>query len=198
MQSATASLALALTLVAACADSGDAPTGPEPAALGFEDIPAAEIEASGLLNDLSEDDKAAVRAALQAARAEIRAIVARFRAGELGRDEARAEIRAVHDRLIESLGQFLTEEQIDRLLHHRHPHPDLDLTDAQKRAIHALRAEFHAFVRDLRQQVQGGDLSAEEARHLVREKAHETRRALCAILDPHQQAKVPFCRGPEG
>ncbi|CAN5337348.1 hypothetical protein BH18GEM1_BH18GEM1_21130 [soil metagenome] len=44
--------------------------------------------------------------------------MARFREGEFTREDARAEIQAVHEGLIETLGQFLTEEQIDRLLHH--------------------------------------------------------------------------------
>lgn len=193
-----ASLALALmTFAAACSEGNDFATAPDPAELGFEDIAAGEIDGSGFLDDLSEEDKAAVREALQAARAEIRAIVARFRAGELTHEDARTEIQAVHEGLIETLGQFLTEEQIDRLLHHRPPHPDLGLSDEQKRAFHALREEFQAFVRDLRQQVHDGELTGREARHLVREKAHETRRAVCAILTPDQQATVPFCRGPE-
>lgn len=193
-------LAVAFFLAAACGDGGGLATAPDPAGLGFEDISAGELGASGFLDDLSEEDKAAIRAALQAARAEIRAIVAAFRAGEITRDEARAQIAAVHDRLIETLGQYLTDEQIDRLLHHRpgHPRPDLDLTDEQVAAIQALREEFHAFVRDIRNQVHEGDITAQEGRRLVRQKAHETRRAFCAILTPDQQAKVRFCHGPEG
>lgn len=192
-------LAVVLPLAAACGDGGGLATAPDPAGLGFEDISAGELSGSGFLDDLSDEDKAAIRAALQAARAEIRAIVADFRAGEITRDEARTQIAAVHDRLIETLGQYLTDEQIDRLLHHRpgHPRPDLDLTDEQVAALQALREEYHAFVQDVRQQVHDGEITAEEGRRLVRQKAHETRRAFCAILTPDQQAKVPFCRGPE-
>lgn len=193
-------LVLALPLAAGCGDGGGLATAPEPETLGFEGISAAEISASGFLDDLSDEDKAAIRAALQAARAEIRGIVADFRAGEITREEARAQIAAVHDRLIETLGQFLTDVQIERLLHHRpgHPRPDLDLTDEQVAAFQALREEYHAFVQDVRQQVHQGEITAEEGRRLVRQKAHETRRAFCAILTPDQQGKVPFCHGPEG
>jgi uncharacterized membrane protein len=193
-------LVLSLPLAAGCGDGGGLATAPDPEALGFEGISTAEISASGFLDDLSDEDKAAIRAALQAARAEIREIVADFREGEITREEARAQIAAVHDRLIETLGQFLTDEQIERLLHHRpgHPRPDLDLTDEQVAAIQALRAEYHAFVQDVRQQVHDGEITAEEGRRLVRQKAHETRRAFCAILTPDQQAKVRFCHAPEG
>ena len=73
--------------------------------------------------------------ALAAARAEIRSILARLRSGEIGREEARALVEDVHLRLIETLSQFLTEEQIDRLLHPRpgKDRPDLDLSDEQLR-----------------------------------------------------------------
>ncbi|HUP01861.1 MAG TPA: hypothetical protein VM737_10130 [Gemmatimonadota bacterium] len=193
-------LSVSVLLLAGCEGAGEIATAPEDGPLAFEEISVAEIAGSAFLDDLSEEDKAAVRAALQAAREEIRAIIARFRAGEISREEARAEIAGVHSRLIETLGQFLTDEQIDRLLQDRpgRPRPDLDLTEEQLAQIRELRAEFHAFVREIRAAVGAGELTAREGRRQIRAKAQETRQALCAILTPSQQAKVPFCRVPGG
>lgn len=201
-------LALALPLALGCGDGGDAVTAPDgPGLDGFETIAASEIAAAGDLAGLSDADRAAIRAALEAARAEIEAILARLRAGEIDREEARDRIGAVHDRLLDDLSAFLSDGQIARFVDHRlwdRPgpppghRPDLDLTDEQIREIRALLHAFHAFVRDVRARVEGGDLTAREGRRLVRAEAQATREAVCAVLEPRQQAKVPFCRGPVG
>lgn len=193
--------AAALALQAsACGDGGEVVTGPDQAGLGFEEISAGEIAAAAHLEDLSDEDRAAVREALQAARADIRAILQRLRSGELTPEEARAEVRAVHDALIESLSAYLTEEQIERLLRHRpgHPRPDLDLTDDQRAAIQELRQEFQAFLRELRARVEAGEITGLEARRRLKAEAQKMRRALCAILTDEQRAQVPFCRGLDG
>lgn len=192
-----AALALQAT---ACGDGGEVATGPDPAGPALEEISAGEIAAAVHLEDLSEEDRAAIREALQAARADIRAILQRLQAGELTREEARAEVAVVHDALIETLAAFLTEEQIERLLRHRpgHPRPDLDLTDEQRAALQELRQEFRAFLRELKAQVADGEISRSEARRRLKAEAQETRRALCAILTGEQRAQVPFCRGVNG
>lgn len=194
-------LPFAWFLLFACSDGGGPATAPEEQApAGFELVSAAEIADARFLDDLTEEDRAAVREALQGARAEIRSILARLREGEIGREEARALVEQVHQQLIETLSQFLTDEQIDRLLHPRpgKDRPDLDLTEEQLRLIRALREECRQAVARVKEAVESGEITAEEGRRRVREIAWECRRDFCAILEPDQQAKVPFCRGPEG
>jgi Spy/CpxP family protein refolding chaperone len=199
VRSTLAALVLALPLALGCSDESDLTTGPAGDLADLEQlqISASEIAASEFLDDLSEEDKAAIRAALQAAREQIRAIIAQVRAGELSREEARVQIQAVHEELIAKLAEFLTDDQIDRLIDHlrdrRDDRPDLDLTEEQLRQIRALHEEFRQFVREVRAQVENGDLAPAEARRLVREKAQQTRRAICGILTPEQQAQVRFC-----
>jgi polyhydroxyalkanoate synthesis regulator phasin len=199
VRSTLAALVLALPLALGCSDESDLTTGPVGDLVDLEQlqISASEITASEFLDDLSEEDKAAIRAALQAAREQIRAIIAQVRAGELSREEARVQIQAVHEELFAKLAEFLTDDQIERLLDHlrdrRDDRPDLDLTEEQLRQIHALHEEFRQFVREIRARVENGDLAPQEARRLVREKAQQTRRAICGILTPEQRAEVRFC-----
>lgn len=191
--------AFALVLTAACGD-GSPGTAPEPDPVeGFELIEAGEILDAAFLDDLTDEDRAAIREALRSAVEEIRRIVARYRAGEIDRAEARAFIESVHLTLIETLSEFLTDEQIERLLQGRfgHDRPDLDLTDEQRRRLAALREECRERVARVIEAVKEGDLTAREGRRRVREIAHECRREACGVLDPDQQARVPYCRGPE-
>lgn len=193
-------LALALVLTAACSDGGGPATAPDlDGGTGFELISAGEIADAAFLGDLDEADRAAIRDALRSASGELRAILARFRAGEIDRAEARALIEAVHLGLIETLSEFLTEEQIERLIHGRfgHDRPDLGLTDEQLRQLRALRAECQERVERVIQAVKEGDITAHEGRRRVREIAHQCRRASCAILDAGQREQVPFCLAAE-
>lgn len=192
-------LSLAAMLLPACSDGGGPATPLDGDAAGLELVSVAEIGDAGYLEDLGEEERAAIREALAAARAEIRSILARLRSGEIGREEARALVEDVHLRLIETLSQFLTEEQIDRLLHPRpgKDRPDLDLTDEQLRLIRALSEECRQALARVKEAVQSGGITAEEGRRRVRRIAFECRREFCGILEPRQQAKVAFCRGPE-
>lgn len=192
-------LPLALILFAACRDGGGPATAPEQGAPGgFELVSADEIADAGFLEDLTEEDRATIREALRASRAEIRSILGRLRSGEIAPERARALVEDVHRRLIETLSRLLTEEQIDRLLHPRpgRGRPDLDLSPEQLRRIQLLREECGRAVARVKEAVESGRISAEEGRRRVRRIAHECRRELCGILEPDQQAKVPFCRGP--
>ncbi|MFN2432782.1 MAG: hypothetical protein ABR599_08205 [Gemmatimonadota bacterium] len=187
-------LVLSLPASWGCRD-GDVATAPLTDELGLEDVATADVVSLTHLEDLSEEDRAAVRAALEEARLEIRATRERFRSGEITRDEARDQVAAVHDALIGALSSLLSEEQIERLLRRGpdRPAPDLDLTEQQRLALQALRDEFRTFVRDVRAAVHDGEISARAGRHQVREKARETRTAFCALLTPEQRAHVPFC-----
>lgn len=198
-------LALVLPLAAACGDDDVTSPNADTLALGdllLDDISEAELFASGGLEDLSDDDKAAIRAALQAARDQIHSVFRQVRAGEMTREEARAELDRIHNALMETLSQYLTDEQLDRFtnrfMNHRPgapggDRPELGLTDDQLAQIHELKRGAREFFQSLREQVESGAITREEAREMIRMKAQETRAAFCAILTADQQAQVPFC-----
>jgi hypothetical protein len=191
--------ALAVIVTAACSDGAPATAPDQDAGDSFEQISAGEIADAAFLDDLSDEDRAAIREAFRSAIEEIRGILARLRAGEIDRPEARALIEALQVELIGTLSEFLTEEQIERLIEGRfgHDRPDLGLTDEQLRRLRDLKVECRQRVARVVQAVEAGELTAREGRRQVREIAHECRRAACRILEPEQRDKVPFCRGPE-
>jgi hypothetical protein len=190
-------LALAVVLTAACSDGGGPATAPDQeAGAGLELISAGEIVDVAFLDDLTDADRAAIREILRSAVEEIRGILARLRAGEIDRAGARALIEEVHLGLIEALSEFLTEEQIERLIQGRfgHDRPDLGLTDEQLSQLRALKAECRERVARVVQAVEAGEITAREGRWRVREIAQRCRRESCAILDDGQKNQVPFCR----
>jgi hypothetical protein len=191
--------ALAVIVTAACSDGAPATAPDQDAGDSFEQISAGEIADAAFLDDLSDEDRAAIREAFRSAIEEIRGILARLRAGEIDRPEARALIEALQVELIGTLSEFLTEEQIERLIEGRfgHDRPDLDLSDEQLHQLRALKAECRERLARVVQAVEADELTAREGRRQVREIAHECRRAACQILEPEQQAEVPFCHGPE-
>ena len=198
-------LLFALTLPLACDDDGGSPAAPDT----FEEsITDAELAAGLHLDGLDEDQRAAVRAALTAARESLRALHARVRAGELTREAAHAEAQAVHDALLAALADVLTPDQLARLRPFGPgapggpgrpggpggpPHPELNLTEEQRAAIHALRSAFHDFLQALRAQVQDGTVTPEDARAQVRKRGLALRGAVCAVLSAEQQAQVRYC-----
>ncbi|MGH7587743.1 MAG: hypothetical protein ACRELU_04020 [Gemmatimonadota bacterium] len=191
--------ALAVVLTAACGDGGPATAPDRDVGEGFELIEAGEIVDAAFLDDLSDEDRAAIREAFRSAVEEIRGILARLRAGEIDRAGARSLIEAVHLNLIGTLSEFLTEEQIERLIQGRfgHDRPDLGLTDEQLRQLRALKAECRERVARVVEAVRAGDITAREGRWRVREIAHQCRRESCAILDAGQKDRVPYCRADD-
>ena len=195
-------LALLVALPAAACSDDDNPAAPD---LGFEQISESELVAAGYLDDLSDEDRAAIRAILQAAHDELREIHRAVRAGTLTGEEARTQARQIHEDTIDALSAYLTEEQVARLLHRLHdgppngppagPRPGLALTDDQRAALALLQEEYRAFVTDLRARMQAGTVTAEEARDEVREQAQALRAAICdEVLTETQREQAPFCR----
>jgi len=192
--------ALALPLALACGGS-TAPTAPDAV---IEDISEAEIVAASHLSDLTEDQRAALRAAFQEARAKIAALRARHQAGELTNEEARAIARQIHAELLAAIEAILTPEQ---LAQHRHPlgprpgphrPPDLGLTDDQLAQINVLRQQLAAFGRSLAAKVHGGELTGVEARAQMRDAVRRFNAAVCAILTAEQQGQARFCAAAGG
>jgi hypothetical protein len=193
-------LALAVVLTAACSDGGAPATAPDrDAGDGLELISAGELVDTVFLDDLSDADRAAIREILRSAVEEISGIVARLRAGEIDRGGARALIEDIHLRLIAALSEFLTEEQIERLIEGRfgHDRPDLGLSDEQLGRLRALKAECRERVVRVLQAVEAGGLTGREGRRRVREIAHGCRREACEILDAAQKNRVPYCRADD-
>lgn len=190
-------LALALSWAAACgSDAG--PTASEDG-VGIEDISDAEIVVAGDLAGLTPEQREQVRRILREARHDLLGLRRAVRAGEVTPERARRLARRIHERTIERLSEFLIEGQIEDLLERlregRHARPDLDLTDEQRAAIESLREEFRGFVRELRERVLDGTLSAAEARALIRAEWRETRAAICGVLTDEQAAEARFCDG---
>jgi Spy/CpxP family protein refolding chaperone len=185
--------ALALALSFACGGS-NMPTASEDDVI--EQISEEEILSASHFSDLSDDQKARLRAALQEARQALAAIRADLRAGTITREEARVRARQVHDALIEKLESLLTEEQLERL-RNRHDRGDA-LTPEQLRQIHALRQDLAAFARSLRDQVHDGTLTAEEAREELRAAVRRFNAAVCGILNAGQRGWERFCAAAGG
>lgn len=188
-------VAPALSMALACGDH-DAPTAP---ADSIEDISEAEVLAATHFDELTDEQKAAVRAALQKARAAIARIRASLRAGEISRAEAHRLAGAVHDALIAELEDVLTPEQLDRLTRpgDQRP-PDLGLTEEQKAELLELRRDLALFAATLRRRVVNGELSAQEARAELRAAVRRFNAAACAILTAEQRDRFGFCRAAGG
>jgi hypothetical protein len=193
-------VAMALLMSFACSGS-NTPAAPEDEAFDaavIEDISEAEVLSASHVSDLSDEQKAQVRAAFQEAREALAAIRADLRAGTITREEARARAQEVHEELIETLESILTEEQLERLRNHR-PHDRGDpLTPEQLRQIHALRDDLAAYARSLRQQVHEGDITAAEARDLLRQAVRRFNAAVCEILTEDQRGRERFCAAAGG
>lgn len=191
--------ALALPLALACGDAS-APNAPTASELVIEDVSEAEILADLDLDDLTEEQRAALRAAIHEAHLAIMEIRRAFNAGEITLEEARARARAVHQALIATLSTILTPEQLEDFLRPPigpHP-PGLDLTEEQRAQIMALRQDLAAFVHSLAEQVHSGEITGEEARGQFFAALRRFHAAVCAILTPEQQANSPFCRAAGG
>lgn len=181
--------ALALPLALAC--DSTAPTAPGDA--GIEAISEAQVLAGVNIDGLTDEQKAALRAAFQEARQALERIRHALRAGEITREQAIADARQIHQRLMEAIASILTPEQLEQLRHHPQGPGDLGLTEEQIAQLRALHEAYTAFVRSLREQVQNGAISAEDARAQLRAKARELRVAMCGVLTAEQQSQVPFC-----
>jgi Spy/CpxP family protein refolding chaperone len=171
--------ALALPLALACGGSS-APTASTATDPVIEDVSEAEIlEASGL-SDLTEEQRAALRAAFEEARAKIAALRAQYAAGEITAAEATEIARQIHQELLAAIQAILT------------PVP-LFLTPEQRAQIAALFMRLAAYGRELQAQVESGEITAQEARRLFFARAHEVRLLVCEILTSEQRGRFPFC-----
>jgi hypothetical protein len=191
-------LAALLATVWACSDESFSPTeGPAAdEALGFDEVAASEIATSGYLGDLSDEERAGVRAAFARAHASLADIRARLDAGTIDRAQAMAEVRLVHERLHEELAAFLTPDQIRDLRDRRHDRPwltDLRLTPEQAREIRAIWNALHDELAEIARKLHAGELGPEEARALAHQVTQRAQAAICDVLNDEQAAKVRFC-----
>jgi Spy/CpxP family protein refolding chaperone len=180
--------AFALPLALACGGSS-APTETEPV---IEDISEAEILEAAGASDLTEEQRAALRAAFEEARAAIAELRASYAAGEVTAAEATEIARQIHQDLLAAIQSILTPEQLDRFQHQ--PPVPLFLTPEQRAAIAALFMRLAAYGRELQAQVENGEITALEARRLFFARAHDVRLLVCEILTPEQRTRFPFCQ----
>lgn len=199
MRRTIAALAVVLPLAAACSEDG--PVGPA-GELGIEGISESEIVAAADMTDLTRADRERVREILRTARESLRALREAVRNGNVTIEEARTRARMIHDDTIAALSGIVSDDQIARLLDRfRHgprvgpprARPDLDLTEDQRTAIGVLREELRTFVAEIRAAVRAGEMEAGEGRARVRERAAETRAAVCEVLTDEQRSEVRFC-----
>jgi truncated hemoglobin YjbI len=192
-------LALAGVLATAWACSGD---GPGPVGGGdaevqeFAAVAGSEIATSGYLGDLTEEQREGVRAAFERAHASLADIRSRFRAGAIDREQAGSEARAVHDLLLEELGQFLTPDQIRELRDrrpHRPWHADFRLTPEQAREIRGIWNALHDALQQIARKLHAGEIGRDEARLQARHATSRAHAAICDVLTEVQAAKVAFC-----
>jgi hypothetical protein len=191
-------LALAGMLATAWACSAEGPVGGgDPAEVEeFAAVAGSEIATSGYLGELTEEQRAGVRAAFERAHASLADIRSRLQAGAIDREEAAAEARTVHELLLEELGQFLTPEQ-NRELRDRRPHrpwhADFRLTPLQAREIRGIWNALHDALQQIARQLHAGEIGRDEARLLARQATSRAQAAICDVLTEEQAAKVPFC-----
>ena len=182
----------------ACSAEGSGPVGGgDPAEVEeFAVVAGSEIATSGYLGELTEEQRAGVRAAFERAHASLADIRSRLQAGAIDREQAAAEARAVHELLLEELGQFLTPEQIRELRDrrpHRPWHADLRLTPEQAREIRGIWNALHDALQQIARQLHAGGIGRDEARLLARQATSRAHAAICDVLTEEQAAKVPFC-----
>ena len=193
-------LALAglLAIAWACSGDGSGPVGGgDPTDVQeFAAVAGSEIATSGLLGDLTEEQREGVRAAFERAHASLADIRSQLRAGAIDREQAAAEARAVHELLLEELAEFLTPEQIRELRDrrpHRPWHADLRLTPEQAREIRGIWNALHDALHQIARQLHAGEIGRDEARLQARQATGRAHAAICDVLTEDQAAKAPFC-----
>ena len=193
-------LALAGMLAAAwaCSGEGVGPVGGgDPAEVAeLAAVAGSEIATSGYLGELTDEQRQGVRAAFERAHASLAAIRSRLQAGAIDREQAAAEARAVHERLLEDLSEYLTPDQI-RELRDRRPirpwHLDFRLTPEQAREIRSIWNALHEELHEIARLLHAGEIGRDEAHRLARQATARSHAAICDVLTEAQAAKVRFC-----
>ncbi len=181
--------------------------------------PTERIDKLAEVLGLDEDQKAALLAAYLEFRDGVAALRDQVEAGDLTCEEAREQVIVLREAFEAELQIILTPEQYDLLQEMRQSRDrdrirdqdsherwvawlteigcDEDQTAAVLAALDAFRAEMH----DLRDQVEAGTLTLDEARDAAVEHRAEFDAALQAILTPEQYEALkelrPDCEGKQ-
>jgi hypothetical protein len=190
----------ALATAPACSDGGSAPTATQSAAFdsAFEQVAAAEIVASGFIENLTDDQRAALMAAFERAHAALGQVFDRLRAGEIEPEQARSEAMAIHEALLSELAGFLSPEQLAALREARPQgsgRPRLGLTEEQRVAIQSIWDRLHESLQAIGARLDAGEIEPEQARSEAMAALTAAHEAFCGVLDASQEARVPFCSG---
>ena len=151
---------------------------------------------------LTDDQKPQFDAIMEAFRTGMDAIFASIKAGEMTREEAKAEIESMEETMKSAIDALLTDDQKAQLEQMREDRKAekkaymeavrqakieaLGLTDDQIAAIEAARAETKAAMEALKAQVESEDLTKEEAREAAKAIFEANKTAMDAIFTATQ------------
>ena len=157
--------------------------------------------------ELSEDQVHQLQTAEEAMRLEIRRVETAVQAGELGREDVRAQVLAARQILEVAWQETLSEEQKARWRQLRHDAPQsdratdvaplwrriarvVDLAADQVHQLEAAEAALHKRMHRIESALHNGGLGREEAQAHIREARHVLERALQEILTDGQLARL--------
>lgn len=145
---------------------------------------------------LTDDQVAQIEAIINDTRVSLQRIREQVRDGSLTREEAREQIRALHEDQRSRIEAVLTEEQLAqwealREQHGRQFHRPplqrfLQLTDEQAAQLEAIMHSTWEQLHAIRDQVEAGTLAPEEARAQIRALREAEREQIASILDEDQ------------
>ena len=151
---------------------------------------------------LTDDQKPQFDAIMEEFRTGMDAIFASIKAGEMTREEAKAEIESMEETMKSAIDALLTDDQKAQLEQMREDRKAekkaymeavrqakieaLGLTDDQIAAIEAARAETKAAMEALKAQVESEDLTKEEAREAAKAIFEANKTAMDAIFTATQ------------
>lgn len=171
---------------------------------------------------LTDDQMAQIEVIIDASRASRTAIIEQVRDGSLTREEARTQLQAIREQTKSQIEGVLTAEQITQFEELRANHGRqfnrrslgdfLELTDEQRAQIETIMSGLHDQILSIREQVEAGTLTREEAMEQIKALRESERDQISALLTEEQREQFNrvldhkrfgfgphgFGRGPHG
>lgn len=159
-----------------------------------------EIDRLKALLSLTDDQVAQIQPILDATRQALEAVRAQVKAGTLSRDDAHAQVKALHDAQKSQILALLTPEQqakwSEMREHHCGPFDITKLADAlglsadQVTQIQAITSASQDKVNAVNAQVEAGTLSKDEAHAQIKQIMDDTKTAIDGVLTAEQKAQL--------
>lgn len=163
-------------------------------------VERSEIDRLKALLALTDDQVAAIAPILDATRKALEDLRAQVRAGSLSKEDAHAQVGALHEAQKAQILALLTPEQqakwTDMREHHCGPFDIARLTEAlglsadQVTQITAITQAAQAKVNDVHAQVEAGSLSREDAHAQIGQIMADTKAAIDGVLTEEQKAEL--------